>query len=121
MQYPGLNSTIRGYVHRAPEWRMTAAGAQMCRFTVKIPGGKGQDGSPAPATFVDVTVFPKLAGEFQAANVRDSDLVEIETWSKTEEWSKDGEKKTKLAFYLSRVVEVVPQAPRGSRHDDINF
>jgi single-stranded DNA-binding protein len=114
MQYPGIAAFVRGYVQK-----VEARGA-LTVLSVKVPGRKDQrTGEVGPATFLDVKVFAKQAGEVQPA--RERDTIEVEAWAKTEEWTgKDGEKRNKLAWYLSRVVEIVPDT-RANRHDDIQL
>jgi single-strand DNA-binding protein len=91
---------IQGNLGRDPEIKTGASGKSVCRFSVAV-SDKGPKGEHTE--WFRCVAFDKTA-EIVAQYVQKGDPLLVEGRLKTEEYEKDGEKKTSTSVLVSRVT-----------------
>ena len=72
-------------------------------LTLRVSHGKDkQTGAYRPSSWYNVKVFANKQTELGAADLRKDDLLTVDVWGATEEWTgKDGAKRSEKAWYLT--------------------
>jgi single-stranded DNA-binding protein len=103
----GIQARITGKVH---EVKVPPKGPVV--LVVRVSHGKDkQTGAYKPSSWYNVKVFAGKQAELAAANPQKDDLVTVDVWGATEEWTgQDGNKRSEKAWYLT-AVQVHRDAP----------
>jgi single-strand DNA-binding protein len=91
---------IQGNLGRDPEMKTAGSGKSVCRFSVAV-SDKGPKGEHTE--WFRCVAFDKTA-DIVAQYVKKGDPILVEGRLKTEEYEKDGEKKTSTSVLVSRVT-----------------
>ncbi len=96
----GIQARIVGKVH---EVKIPPKGPQV--LVVRVLHGKDkQTGAYKPSSWYNVKVFAGKQAELAAANPQKDDLVSVDVWGATEEWTgQDGSKRSEKAWYMTAV------------------
>jgi len=120
-----MHATGTGRLTRDAELRYLPNGSAVCGFGVAINDGYMKDGKwqELPTTFIDVEMFGKGAERIQGLSKGTE--VYISGKVKSQQWEKDGQKRSKVLIQASEVrplakVERREAEPAKTWHDDAN-
>lgn len=98
--------TIEGKLVYDPELRFAASGTPVCSMRLvasdRRKNTQTDEWEDGDTLWIDVTAFKQL-GEHCAESLQKGDLVLVHGKIKTEEWERDGEKRSKVAVLADSV------------------
>lgn len=96
---------ISGRCGKDPEYKTSANGKDICRFSVAV-SEKGYGGSDDKKTWLNVTLFGDTAGDARSKNLKKGDIVKLRGKLDVREWIDNDGNKQKLVGMVAFEIAV---------------
>lgn len=96
---------ISGRCGKDPEYKTSANGKGICRFSVAV-SEKGYGGSDDKTTWLNVTLFGDTAGDARSKNLKKGDIVKLRGKLDVREWIDNDGNKQKLVGMVAFEIAV---------------